>query len=96
MTVCSFRFITSHDIANGEMRPLATLFDSLDQPDLIILSGLHLLEGQTEAFFQQKLEELVVRLQDIPTSLPVHLELASMGKGYFVQALVAQVVVCFS
>ena len=48
----SNRFIVSHDIHNARMEFLQSFFELTRsfEPDIIILSGLHLLESQSESF----------------------------------------------
>lgn len=48
----SNRFIVSHDYLNSRMEMLDEFFQFIDKftPDLVILSGLHLLENQDETF----------------------------------------------
>ncbi|KAJ6664186.1 hypothetical protein lerEdw1_008403 [Lerista edwardsae] len=74
------RFIFSHDLSNGAMNMLEVFVSSLEefQPDLVVLSGLHMMEGQTKEIRQKRLLEAVASISDIPTDIPIHLELASM------------------
>ncbi|XP_053128197.1 ADP-dependent glucokinase isoform X2 [Hemicordylus capensis] len=74
------RFIFSHDLSNGAMNMLEVFVSSLVefQPDLVVLSGLHMMEGQTKEMRQKRLLEAVASISDIPNDVPVHLELASM------------------
>ncbi|CAH1796959.1 unnamed protein product [Owenia fusiformis] len=83
------RFITSHDLSNARMDKLETLFASLGsfQPDLVILSGLHIMEGQSEDFLKKRLEDLAGNLRLLPSTVPVHLELASMTKPWFMKLI---------
>lgn len=48
------------------------------KPDLVVISGLHLLEGQTAELQKNKLEDLRHHLRSISEDTPIHLELASM------------------
>lgn len=54
------RFIFSHDVSNGEMSSLETFVASLDefQPDLVVLSGLHMMEGQGREMWEGRLKEV--------------------------------------
>ncbi|XP_069078348.1 ADP-dependent glucokinase isoform X1 [Pleurodeles waltl] len=74
------RFIFSHDVSNGAMNMLEVFVASLEefQPDLVVLSGLHMMEGQSPETRESRLREAVVSISDIPSDIPVHLELASM------------------
>ena len=57
------RFIFSHDVSNGEMRALKTFVASLEefQPDLVVLSGLHMMEGHGRHIWDEKLKEVCHR-----------------------------------
>ncbi|XP_067412081.1 ADP-dependent glucokinase isoform X2 [Emydura macquarii macquarii] len=74
------RFIFSHDLSNGAMNMLEVFVSSLDefQPDLVVLSGLHMMEGQSKEVRERRFLEAVTSISDIPTDIPIHLELASM------------------
>lgn len=58
------RFIFSHDVSNGAMSTLETFVASLDefQPDLVILSGLHMMEGQGREMWEWRLNEVRILL----------------------------------
>lgn len=76
------RFIVSHDINNSEMTMLSDLFNisKVHKPDIIILSGLHLIETQQESRRMEKLLMLKDHLKENKLSNNVvHLELASIG-----------------
>ncbi len=76
------RFIVSHDVYNSEMKMLDEFFEVINkyQPDLIILSGLHLLESQSQAVRTNKLQSLKRHLvQNSELKNVIHLELASIG-----------------
>ncbi|ETE67134.1 ADP-dependent glucokinase, partial [Ophiophagus hannah] len=74
------RFIFSHDLSNGAMNMLEVFVSSLEefQPDLVVLSGFHMMEGQTRELRERRLQEAVTSISDIPTDVPIHLELAGM------------------
>lgn len=75
------------------MTMLETFFASLPQfqPDIIILSGLHMLDGQNEDFFASRLDVLVSGLQQVDSAVPVHLEFASMATQDFIKAILEKV-----
>lgn len=77
---CANRFIISHDVSNGQMTSMEKFFESVKSFDgeLIVISGLHLLEGQPDELRKQKIEDLKMHLFQIPPTVPIHLELASM------------------
>ncbi|XP_020659366.2 ADP-dependent glucokinase isoform X2 [Pogona vitticeps] len=87
------RFIFSHDLSNGAMNMLEVFVSSLEEfhPDLVVLSGLHMMEGQTKEIRQNRLLEAVASISDIPTDVPVHLELASMTDPELMSEIIHQV-----
>uniref|UniRef100_A0A0B7BIV7 ADP-dependent glucokinase n=1 Tax=Arion vulgaris TaxID=1028688 RepID=A0A0B7BIV7_9EUPU len=84
------RFITSHDISNAKIIMLEPFFESIAafQPDLIVLSGLQIMDSQSPEFFHQRLDTVVSLLQQVPANVPVHLELASMANRDFVKHII--------
>ncbi|XP_055984695.1 ADP-dependent glucokinase isoform X1 [Sorex fumeus] len=86
------RFIFSHDLSNGAMNMLEVFVSSLEEfrPDLVVLSGLHMMEGQSPELQKKRLLEVVASLSDIPTGVPVHLELASMTNRELMSSIVHQ------
>ncbi|XP_020659362.2 ADP-dependent glucokinase isoform X1 [Pogona vitticeps] len=86
------RFIFSHDLSNGAMNMLEVFVSSLEEfhPDLVVLSGLHMMEGQTKEIRQNRLLEAVASISDIPTDVPVHLELASMTDPELMSEIIHQ------
>lgn len=78
---CANRVITSHDVSNARMVALEQFQENLKsfQPDLIVLSGAHLMEGEEEAFRRERLEDIARVLDSIPRSVPIHWELATIG-----------------
>lgn len=86
------RFIFSHDLSNGAMNMLEAFVSSLEefQPDLVVLSGLHMMEGQSKELQRKRLLEVVTSIGDIPTGVPVHLELASMTNRELMSSIVQQ------
>ena len=87
------RFITSYDEANGKAISLETFFSSVGDfnPELVVCTGLHLLESQLEAVWAERIPVLLRGLQSLPRSLPVHMELASMFNPHFVTSLLTEV-----
>ncbi|XP_051545949.1 ADP-dependent glucokinase-like isoform X3 [Myxocyprinus asiaticus] len=89
------RFILSHDVSNGEMSALEMFVASLEEfrPDLVVLSGLHMMEGMGRDLWENRLKEAVVAISDVRNDMPIHLELASMtDKDYMNRILQEQVV----
>ena len=75
------RFIMSHDVANSALTTLENFIDETIafKPDLIVVSGFHLLDSQKEKFWQQRIADAAIAFSRLPHSVPVHLELASMS-----------------
>ncbi|XP_058521418.1 ADP-dependent glucokinase isoform X1 [Ochotona princeps] len=86
------RFIFSHDLSNGAMNMLEVFVSSLEefQPDLVVLSGLHMMEGQSKELQTKRLLEVVTSISDIPMGVPVHLELASMTNRELMSSILQQ------
>ncbi|KAK1887283.1 ADP-dependent glucokinase [Dissostichus eleginoides] len=80
------RFIFSHDLSNGEMSSLETFVESLEEfdPELVVLSGLHMMEGQGRELWEE-------RLKEIPRDIPIHLELASMTDKDYMNSIMQEV-----
>ncbi|XP_015243584.1 PREDICTED: ADP-dependent glucokinase isoform X2 [Cyprinodon variegatus] len=87
------RFIFSHDVSNGEMSTLETFVASLEefQPELVVLSGFHMMEGQGRELWGERLKEAVAAIGDIPKDIPIHLELASMTDTDFMNRIMQEV-----
>lgn len=87
------RFIFSHDVSNGGMSSLETFVASLEdfQPDLVVLSGLHMMEGQGKELWEERLKEAVAAISDIRKDIPIHLELASMTDKEFMNSIMQEV-----
>ncbi len=78
---CANRIIFSHDVSNSKLVALEQFEEKLKSynPDLIILSGAHLLDGQSQEFQISRLADIAKLLDSIPRSIPVHWELATVG-----------------
>ncbi|XP_056595653.1 ADP-dependent glucokinase isoform X2 [Triplophysa dalaica] len=87
------RFILSHDISNGEMRALETFLSSLEEfnPDLVVLSGLHMMEGMGRDLWEKRLKEAVDVISDVRNEVPIHLELASMTDRDYMNQILLEV-----
>lgn len=85
------RFIFSHDEANARMKLSESLVQSLDQfePDLVVLSGFHMMEGLRAEDRDRRLDQVVALLSQL--SVPVHLELASMTDPGFMKNIAHKV-----
>ncbi|XP_034005095.1 ADP-dependent glucokinase isoform X2 [Trematomus bernacchii] len=87
------RFIFSHDVSNGEMSSLETFVESLEEfdPELVVLSGLHMMEGQGRELWEDRLKEAVLAISEIPRDIPIHLELASMTDKDYMNSIMQEV-----
>ncbi|EGG23959.1 conditioned medium factor [Cavenderia fasciculata] len=98
------RFIISNDNTNGNMMTLESFHQHLGKgektPELIVLSGLHLL---SEENIGQRLDAMMSYMAKIPYSplprdlisnknIPIHLELASMSSAIATKLLATNVV----
>lgn len=87
------RFIFSHDMTNGHMLGLERFVESFHEtmPDLVVLSGLHMLESQSPTFWKTRLAEIASALSRISNNIPIHLELASMADQEFVRTIAERI-----
>jgi ADP-dependent glucokinase len=84
------RFIVSHDIYNSEMMMIEQFFESIREyePDLVILSGLHMLENQSPITRFDKLLLLKDNFaENHDFKNVIHLELASIGDKALMKAI---------
>ena len=86
-STCANRVIFSHDVSNSKMLALEDVKRIVQKvnPDLVVLSGAHLLESQTQEFWVQRLRDSSVILDAIMA--PVHWELATVGNLKFFRNL---------
>ena len=86
---CANRVIYSHDMSNSKLVALEQFHDNLAtfKADLIILSGAHLLESHPMMFRESRLADVSVMLDSIPTHIPVHWELATVGDMHYFHQL---------
>ena len=80
-STCANRVIISHDVSNAKMVALEDFRQTLSsfKPDLVILSGAHLMQGETSDFKRKRLVDVARLLDDVPATTPVHSELATIG-----------------
>ena len=79
---CANRVIYSHDVSNSQLHSLKAFQRSLDEfePDLVVFSGAHLLEGQPQGYWEGRVQDVAAFLQHTAASgIPLHLELATVG-----------------
>lgn len=91
---CANRVIYSHDLSNSRMVALQDLQEQVQsfQPDLIVFSGAHILDGQLAEFRVNRLQAIQEFLAPLPGSVPVHLELATVGDLGYLEQLVTHLV----
>ncbi|KAE8629052.1 hypothetical protein XENTR_v10000339 [Xenopus tropicalis] len=91
------RFIFSHDLSNGAMTSLEVLLSSLEvfQPKLLVLSGLHMMEGLSKDAREGRLREAAASMSEVPSDILIHLELASMTDGDLMRGIIYQQVFPF-
>ena len=86
---CANRIIFSHDVSNSELSTLEEFEKQLSQfrPDLVILSGSHLLDRYEKQFYEKRVNQIAATLQTISENVPIHLELASTANVKFCDLL---------
>lgn len=86
---CANRVIFSHDVSNSKMIALEYIADHMHQfnPDLVVLSGAHLLSGEKPGVWKQRLNDTAKILETTLHSVPVHWELATIGNLHFFKQL---------
>eukprot|EP00729_Bicosta_minor_P008063 gene8064-157_t len=83
------RFIFSFDRTNAELKPLdnfATALEGFDATN-VVLSGVHMLEGEPAAFRKERVEATRDFLAGVDAATPTHLELASLADPAFVKLI---------
>ncbi|CAJ0919679.1 unnamed protein product [Ranitomeya imitator] len=75
------------------MTSLEVLLSNLEdfQPKLLVLSGLHMMEGLSQEERTSRLQEAASALSDVPSDILIHLELASMTDGDMMRGIIYQV-----
>lgn len=93
----SSRFITSHDQYSGSTVVIEMFFKAIAQykPDLVIFSGVHLLEGQPRQVRLEKLRLIKRSLLQVDPLVPIHLQLGSMGDASHVHEVLYRVKILF-
>ncbi|RUS71928.1 hypothetical protein EGW08_020303 [Elysia chlorotica] len=87
------RFVTSFDETNLHMKMLEPFFKVVQSADfdLMVLSGLHMMDALPADLFAKRMDQFVRLLRDAPKSTTSHLELASMANADFVKQIVEKV-----
>ena len=86
---CANRVIISHDVANSRLNSLEVFAEALDSfdPTLVILSGLHMLEGRKKGEWNKRLNDVKRVLAKVSRYVPIHLEMATVGNLEFLPLL---------
>ncbi len=90
---CANRVIISHDKENSRLTSLEEFESSLEtfNPDIVIFTGAHMLDGQPREVWRQRVTDITRVLKNIPRSVLVHFELATIGNLQFVRYLADEV-----
>ncbi|KAI6217535.1 hypothetical protein M3Y95_01214000 [Aphelenchoides besseyi] len=90
----SSRFITSHDQYSGSSVVIEMFFKAIAQyrPDLIMFSGVHLLEGQPRQVRLEKLRMIKRSLLQVNPLVPIHFSLGSMGDSSHVHEVLYRII----
>uniref|UniRef100_A0AC34QQ58 ADP-dependent glucokinase n=1 Tax=Panagrolaimus sp. JU765 TaxID=591449 RepID=A0AC34QQ58_9BILA len=90
----SSRFITSHDQFSGSSIVIEMFFKAIAdiKPDLIILSGIHLLQFQPKEIRLEKLRLIKRSLLQVNPLIPIHLEMASMSEPTFANDILYRII----
>ena len=57
------------------------------RPSLVVFTGVHMLDGQSMDFWKQRLLDIREFLKTVPSTVPIHLELATVGNLQFLPHL---------
>uniref|UniRef100_A0A1I7YMB6 ADP-dependent glucokinase n=1 Tax=Steinernema glaseri TaxID=37863 RepID=A0A1I7YMB6_9BILA len=90
----SSRFVFSHDKFSGSSVVIEMFFKAISQfrPDLVILSGIHLLEFQNTEMRLEKIRLIKRSLLQINNGIPIHLQLGNLGDPVFALDLLDRIV----
>lgn len=90
----SSRFITSHDLYSGSSVVIEMFFKAISQftPDLIILTGVHLLQHQNREIRMEKLRLIKRNIMQISTKIPIHLQFGSIGDSDYAAEVLNRIV----
>lgn len=88
-STCANRVIISHDVANSELSSLEGFEAALPdfRPSLVVFTGVHMLDGQPMNFWKRRLTDIGKFLRSVLPSVPIHLELATVGNLQFLPHL---------
>jgi ADP-dependent phosphofructokinase/glucokinase len=96
------RFIVTQDQGLADIQPLRDVITSVNRArdgsgsgfdaDVVVVAGLHMLEQLPEAEWRAKLDTVSGWLQELPSDVAVHIELASIASSSFMEHLADKVV----
>ena len=91
--VCANRVIISNDTANSMLKPLEQFGQAVAsfQPDLVIFSGAHMLEGQPRSYWELRMRDMITVLRSVPRYCILHMEMATVGDHSFMHRLAEEV-----
>jgi ADP-dependent phosphofructokinase/glucokinase len=88
------RVIVSKDESNAVLAALEATIEKVAEsaeesalPSLLVLSGIHMLDGREESFVTARLGDLRTGLKKVPETVLVHLELASIGNEFVLKSI---------
>ncbi|XP_078487995.1 ADP-dependent glucokinase [Ciona intestinalis] len=87
------RFIFSHDVSNSQMLAFEPFIQSVSHfnPDLIVISGFHLLESQEMTYWRRRIAEIADLILPLSNDVPIHVELASMANEQCITQIANQI-----
>jgi ADP-dependent glucokinase len=68
---------------------------ALQKPDLVVLSGVHLLQFQKDEMRLEKLRVIKRNLLQINRNIPIHLQMGSMADAAFMKQVLHRVMIDF-
>ena len=90
----SSRFIASHDQFSASSIVIDMFFKAISnfRPDLVVLTGVHLLQFQTKEMRLEKLRMIKRSMLQVSPSMPIHFQLGSMSDPTFVNEVLYRIV----
>ncbi|CAK8986711.1 ADP-dependent glucokinase (ADP-GK) (ADPGK), partial [Durusdinium trenchii] len=86
------RFIISRDEANSRVEGVEEVTSNVQGFDLLIVAGLHMLDGAATGFRKQRLGEIKASLDRVDRDTRIHFELASIGDVEVLREVAREVV----
>uniref|UniRef100_A0A7E4VT23 ADP-dependent glucokinase n=1 Tax=Panagrellus redivivus TaxID=6233 RepID=A0A7E4VT23_PANRE len=90
----SSRFITSRDQFSGSAPVIDMFFKAIAQsrPDLVILTGMHIMQNQPPDMRMEKLRLLKRSMLQVNPLIPIHFELGSMSDPAYVNEVLYKII----